>query len=329
VTSLLFVNNMNGSCQGSGHQGTQADPFCEVRDAVAAAKSGARTYVTVAASTQAYASVTFPTNSNQSGSIYITGASTDVGAVVIQASNTAAALAVSAQAGQQVTVGVRNIELVGGNNTSGVSCSGGVDLTLVGTRVHGSSVDGISTTGCALTVDASRIYSNGGRGMFITGGKYSITNIMVWLNGGGIAFADSATGSLSFATIYGNGNIATNSPSGIDCGSGNNQVNYSIVYNNIMNGAGGVTTDVQLNGCQLTQVVTNDSKAPAGAMMEQTVDFVSTTGNVDLHLRSDSTANHTCCIDKVSQVVGISNHDIDFHVRPAGSAADIGAHEVQ
>ena len=39
-TEVLFVNNQNGSCQGTGHLGTTADPFCAIQDAVDASTAG-------------------------------------------------------------------------------------------------------------------------------------------------------------------------------------------------------------------------------------------------------------------------------------------------
>ena len=122
-------------------------------------------------------------------------------------------------------------------------------------------------------------------------------------------------------------------PAGIDCGAGQNPIDYAIVFNNITNRMNGTSlTDLQLSGCKLNQVVTDDTKA-IEAIYKQQIEFINAAGSpamIDLRLKADSTINRDCCIDKVTAVSGIS-HDIDFQKRPSplGGAADIGAFEVQ
>ena len=276
LTEVLFVNNRNGSCQGTGHQGTTDDPYCTIQDAVDAASGGSKALISVAASSRPYDRVKI----NQAGSasgLYITGASTEPGAVVVQGTATEPALYVASAVGKNVTVTVRNVEFVGTSSASSVVCELAASLTLISSRIHDSGLYGLSSNSCTLNLDATRVYSTN-IGLLVAGGTYAISNVMVWRNSTtGIAFAGGATGSLRFATVYANGNPANDRPAGIDCGAGQNAVDYSIVFDNIGRTAGGSSfTDLQLNGCVLNQVVTNDSRA-SGGISKSTIEFVSAT----------------------------------------------------
>ncbi len=335
VADVAFVNNKNGSCLGSTHLGTAEDPYCSIQDAVDATTAGGKALISVAASSRAYD----PVKINQPGiasAIYISGASSDAGAVVIQGTNLEPALFVAAPPGKAVAVTVRNVDLVGSNlsGRSIVECEQKAELTILGSRVHDGGFNGITANDCKLTLDAVRIYATS-TGLLVTGATYpyTISNLMSWRNSvSGIAFSGSS-GTLRFATVYGNGSPTNDKPAGIDCGAGQNPVDYAIVFNNITNRMNGTSlTDLQLSGCKLNQVVTDDTKA-IEAIYKQQIEFVNAAGSpgmIDLRLKADSTFNRDCCIDKVTAVSGVS-HDVDFQKRPAptGGAADIGAFEVQ
>lgn len=335
VADVAFVNNKNGSCQGSSHLGTADDPFCSIQDAVDATMTAGKALISVAASSRAYD----PVKINQPGiasTIYISGSSSDTGAVVIQGTNLDPALYVAAPPGKAVSVTVRNVDLVGSNLSSRsiVECEQKAELSLISSRVHDNAFNGLTSNDCKLTMDAVRIYATS-TGLLVTGATYpyTISNLMSWSNRtSGIAFSGS-NGSLRFATVYGNGSPTNDKPAGIDCGAGQNPIDYAIVFNNITNRMNGTSlTDLQLSGCKLNQVVTDDTKA-IEAIYKQQIEFINAAGSpsmIDLRLKADSTFNRDCCIDKVTAVSGIS-HDVDFQKRPSplGGAADIGAFEVQ
>lgn len=338
VAEVAFVNNKNGSCQGTGHQGTLDDPHCSIQDAVDATVSGGKALISVAASTRSYDPVAIRSASIAS-KIYISGASSELGAVVIQGNNGEPAIYVASPPGKTISVNLRNLDLVGVSPTTRnvVECEAKGELSLTSSRVHDSGLNGIVSNDCQLTIDAVRIYNNAKTGLLVTGATYpySISNVIVWRNNAtGIAFGGSSTGTLRFATVVNNGIPGNDKPAGIDCGAGQNAVDYSIVFDNFARPPGGTSyTDLQLSGCKLNQVVTNDTHAIEGTMVTR-IDFINASGSsadqMDLRLKADSTPNHDCCIDKVT-ATGLISHDVDLQKRPSptGGAADIGAFEVQ
>ncbi len=331
IADVAFVDNKNGSCQGATHQGTMADPYCQIKDALAATAAGGKSLISVAVSSKSYDAVKIVGGSGPS-TITISGAGTELGSVVIEGDNGEPAVAVSST-NEKITVVLRNLDLVGAPGIySVVQCNDKVDLSVTGSRVHDGGKNGIESVNCQLTVDAVRIYNTNNIGLSISGGSYAVSNVMLWRNYvAGIAFSGS-TGTLRFATVANNGFPSNDKVSGIDCGTGMNLVESSIVYDNYSRPLGGTSyTDLQLNGCKLSQVVTNDTTTVDGTVRTR-VDFVNESGTdaskMDFRLVGNSTFNSECCIDKVTQV-GSVVHDIDFQKRPAGSAADIGAFEVQ
>lgn len=334
LSEVAFVDNKNGSCQGMNHQGTQADPYCQIKDALAASSTGGKALISVAVSTKAYDAVQIIGGSGPS-TVTISGASTEAGSVIIEGDNAEPAVSVFSPS-EKITVLLRNLDLVGSTGMySVVQCNDKVDLSVIGSRVRDGGKNGIESVNCQLTVDAVRIYNANNIGLSISGGTYAVSNVMIWRNDvAGIAFSGS-TGTLRFATVVNNGSPGNDKVSGIDCGTGMNPVESSIVLGNISQRLGGTTfTDLQLNGCKLSQVITNDTTTTDGTVRTR-VDFVNSTGNdaskMDLRLVGNSTFNSECCIDKVTQAGAAVPvvHDIDFQKRPSGSAADIGASEVQ
>ena len=333
TTEVLFVNNKNGSCQAGAHKGTQEDPFCLIQDAVDVASASGKTLISIEPSTRAYEAVRINQATSAQG-LYLIGAGSSGSLVRIEGVNTEPALSVSALGGKKVVLSVRGVELVGTRQTSAVVCESGAELTLVGSSIHDAGLDGITASGCSVTLDALRIFRNGRNGLSLTGSTYTVASSMIWANYvAGIALGSGNTGSLKFLTVYANGNPAGDRPAGIDCGAGQASVENSIVFANISRVAGSAYTDVQLNGCLLSQVVTNDTKA-TGAILKQAIEFVADSGPdpsvFNLRLKKGSDINQDCCVNKLSNLGGV-DHDIDFQPRPerVGGLADIGAHEVQ
>mgnify|MGYP000532392430 CR=1 FL=1 len=91
--------------------------------------------------------------------IFISGSSSDTGAVVIQGSDLEPALYVAAPPGKAVAVTVRNVDLVGSNlsTRSIVECEQKAELTILGSRVRDNAFNGITSNDCKLTLDALRI----------------------------------------------------------------------------------------------------------------------------------------------------------------------------
>ena len=332
VAEVLYVDNKNGSCTGIDHKGSIDDPFCTLRDAVTAATMGGKTLISVAPSSKPYAALSV-SPADQLTSLQIVGSGTLPSETRIEGLLNESAIAVMGDGTMgKPTVQLRNLELRGGSSASasGVSCTQGGAVTMSNIRVRGSGGSGISASNCNIVADQSHVFDNRASGISLTSSTFALSNLMLWSNSvSGISLGVGNSGTMRFLTLSVNGNPASAQPAGIDCGATAHLVEHSIVFDNYSRASGINSTDNQLVGCMLTNVVTNDKQA-TGGIYKTALDFVNPVAdvsNIDLHLVKDSPKNRDACVDKVAQPP--SDHDIDGTARPQGSAADIGAHEVQ
>lgn len=323
-SDVIFVDSKNGTCTGTGHSGAVDDPHCTIPEAVAAAAASGKSLISVAPSLVVYEPVSITTVG--AAGLRLSGSGSGTSLVQIRATNTAAVSIMSA-AGSKVVLSGFDLAASNGNS---IECAGGAELTVTASRIH-HSANGIATRGCTVILDSLRIYKNDFNGLSLTNNSvYTLNNLMIWYNGASGITLSSSTGMLRFSTIFGNGGVGLNQPPGINCGATNNLVENSIVYrNNSQLGYG-----QQISGCNTSGVVTDDMTAASyGGIYKQTIDFVNASGldasMFDLRLKPDSAANADCCIDKIAQASGLTNHDIDNNVRPKGAGFDIGASEAR
>lgn len=325
ASDVLYVNN-KATCSAMP-RGSKDDPFCAIQDAVDAANLTNKSYISVEGTGTPYAALTITAASSSGLRIVGSAGGTGVG-VPVRSSGTEAALRVEATGGAnlKVTLSGLDLESLSGN---AVECLGNAALTIESSRLH-NSLEGILVSTCKLTVDGARIYLNRRNGISLSNvSEYNIQNSMIWRNDvSGIALSNSQ-GVLRFLTIYSNGTASGDRSPGVDCGAGNNLIEHSLVFSNI-SGLSPELINLQMVGCMTTGVLTNDSRN--GTYRQMVPDFISASGSdasrFDLRLRSDSTSNTDCCIDKVPQGSFI-NHDIDGNKRPQGGGYDIGAHEAR
>lgn len=321
--SVLYVSNKS-SCSATP-RGSKDDPFCTIKDAVDAAIATNKSFISVEATGTAYGPVVI--NSAGASGLRIVGSGAATG-VPIRSTGTDAAIRVESTGATRIKVALSGFDLASAAGNA-AECNGNVDLSVESSRLH-DSWEGILVAGCKLTIDGARVYLNRRNGISLTNvSDYNIQNAMIWRNDvSGIALSGSS-GVLRFLTIYANGTPAGDRSPGIDCGSGNNPVEHSLVFSNI-SGLSGTLTDLQMVGCMATDVLTNDMRN--GTYRQTPPEFITSSGSdasrFDLRLRTDSSTNGECCIDKVPQGSYI-NHDIDGNTRPQGAGYDVGAHEAK
>jgi hypothetical protein len=290
-----------------------ATAYCDVQEAI----GGAKAYVAVKASAQAYGAV------NIARSVTVVGPGP-----MTPAAPTTPTAKINGGASPGITVGGTATVILDGLDVTapiagdGILCSNGLSGTSLAIRrssVRGAMGFGVRSDTCNLLVDGNYIGPlNSGGGMRLASTTYILTNNMIFnSNAGsvGVRIDDSPAGSVfAFNTVANNGGGAPGTAGGINCNVPA-VIQSSIVALNSLSAATGGS---QFAGsCMLTDVVTS---GPV---------FVSAT---DFHLKTSDpaseSANRACCIDKLpAPTRPNADHDLDFTRRPKGAAADIGAHE--
>lgn len=328
TSDVLFVNNKGPDCGGSGQpDGSDLHPYCKLSEGVAAAIEKSRSAVLISASSDPYDSIEITSAPSQG--LLLRGLGSQRSDVKILSTVQRPGLRVLLNSGQRIEV--QNVELQAPFGKA-VECQGSGKLSLTSVQIDSSST-GIGATDCTLVLDRARIYANTVVGVRLENVTYTIDNLMLWSNEVGMTLINSS-GSLRFATIYGNGRGTSPSTPAVSCTGGSYLIENSIIYNNVS----ADRNSRQTSNCTLSYVATDDSEATGSGVMRlpmtSPIDFLVGVGAVpdlDLRLRSDSQNNRDCCIDKIAPMSGQSfiDHDIDGSPRPVNSKFDIGAHEVQ
>jgi hypothetical protein len=182
----------------------------------------------------------------------------------------------------------------------------------------------VDANNCNFTLDATEVSANSGGGIVMSGTTYAITNSIIAGNGSGtatlpgVSFGVGSSGTFAFNTVAANNvSIAAGIGAGLDCGASAKTVFASIVADNTAH------SSTQMNGnCTFSKVVGGSAETNPNTSNVEPV-FV----NASNFRLTDVTANHTCCLDKISTDPN-DDHDIDGTHRPAHGAWDIGAFEL-
>jgi hypothetical protein len=325
AAEIAFVDNAGGNCTGAGHAGTQADPYCQIQDAIDA--TGALPYAHVAGSGVTYHSLLV---SGQSVPIDVTIVGTGVfsgaGASSIHDFNKNA-ITVDTTTPSPVHVSIDGLVLQGGTESAlaGIQCeqaSGAATVTVAHSVIEDSGGVAVDNSGCSVTVDRTSFVNNHGGGLKSSAGSNVVTNSFLVRNGT-LAVDIGLGGQLVFAfNTVTNNQGGTNGIGGISCPSSgaSTTIQSSIVWNNVQNAGS------QFVGkCVLQNVVTGTDTFPGAIQLTPT--FAT---NANDYLAPNDAANKACCVDKVgAPTTPNADHDVDFSHRPKGTAWDIGAHEVQ
>jgi hypothetical protein len=304
---VLYVDGrgVHGSlCDGAG-DGSRSDPFCSIRDAVAAADH-ARSAIRVSPGTY------FPF-SVRDKRLAIYGPAGEGGVVDVTEED----ISGSTVSGPADVI-LDGLSL-GRHSRFGVRCDGGAARPKVHIRRSEVLSDigvALEATGCDLLLDRSRVSGLYGA-MVLEDTRFVMTsNVISGVSERTAIRFEASDGRFLLNTVTRNGDPSLAHPGAIDCGATPVVLEDSIIAGNLL-GPGGS----QLTGsCVLDGVVVGSA------------DVVTSPGAIRLDPELDdyrlprTAANLGCCIDRAADHPDVPA-DIDGTPRPQGPAYDIGAYE--
>lgn len=313
-SDVIYVDNRNGTCSGS-HAGTRSDPVCTLAQGLVL-QTFSRTSIRVFPSTTSYGPVLL---SDSRAKLF--GPAGVGGTALLGGDPTKDSLTIA---------GVSDVIVDGFDITTGrfgVYCFPAPNkLTLRRSRVRDAVNVGMYIGGCSLVIDRSIFTANRDGAMQIDSvPDYVLTNNMIVRNSSSaypaIRISGNSVGSFRFNTVADNitksGTISLFGA--INCGS---LVDRELVDSIFVGNSQSGTTQFQ-NRCVVKNSVVGASDSIASGI-HLDAQFVSAVA-LDYRLL-DGAQNAACCVDKAQGTIAT---DYFGRARPAGAAADIGAHELK
>jgi hypothetical protein len=286
--------------------GTKADPFCSIRDAVAAAGTGGKDVVRVLPGLYCPFHVT-------GKSVKLFGPAGEGGEADVTEEDTGGP---SVAGGGDVVV---DGFLLGRHSTVGLRCTASGAAPVLRARRNKIVSDvgvGLSVDGCLVEADRNHVSGMNGA-IALTDARYRLTNnVVTGASERAAVRIERGSGEFAYNTIVGNGDLSLGIAGAIDCGSTPVTIEDSIIFDNAMDATGS-----QLTGaCSLARVVVGetDGIVSSGAIrLDPSLDGFRLTA---------SPANDGCCVNR-GRPSWFVRTDVDGTRRPQAGGWDIGAHE--
>jgi hypothetical protein len=296
------------------HQGTQADPVCNITEA-RARLGGEKVAIRLMPSAASYGALLI-----DSGMVSVYGPAGEGGEAQLGGDLNQDAIV--------VTGGGLRLDGVRVKGKTGLRCTGSVtSVEIRRSQVLDTSSVGMDVQGCSLVLD--RVVIKGSRDGALAlgaGASYSISNSFLVANSSlanaAIRISNNCKGSFRFNTVAGN---VSSVAAGISCGQIPRTLEASIFAGNTAVGGS------QLGGaCALLDTVVGAADAAPGIRKDP--EFIGPMAPLSDYRLKDTPGNAACCIDQIpAERVAAPRIRMDYDgtPRPQRLRLDVGAHELR
>lgn len=311
--SLVYANNQGGACTGM-HQGTQADPVCNVTEA-RARLGGEKIAIRLAPSGASYGTILI-----DSGMVSIYGPAGEGGEAQLGGDLNQDAIV--------VTGGGLKLDGVRVKGKTGLRCVGSMTTVEIRrSQVLDTSGVGMDVQGCSLMMDRVVIRgSKDGALAMGTGASYSVSNSFLVANSSlanaTIRISNNSKGTFRFNTVAGN---VSSVAAGISCGQISRTLEASIFAGNTAVGGSQIA-----GACTLLDTVVGAMDAAPGIRKDP--EFVAPMAPMSDYRLKDTPGNAACCVDQIpAERVAAPKVRVDHDgtPRPQRLRLDVGAHELR
>lgn len=322
----------SGKC--SAADGSVANPFCKLQDALAAMPY--RYAIRLVGSKAFDVEYTGPFDlgkmENRTFRIFGSGpANPDQGRPVLTAGAMDTILTIAPTSGQTKVIldGVSILRANGGVDCKLLSQASPPLLEIHRSSLSGSTFFGLRTSQCVVTVTRSVFSALPYIAFYLDEGTYTVTDNFFTRNGGDGQANESPLTFHYTRGVFANNTVVANIGTPIALG-GKKSVNCNNLSTPLQDSiilSDPKAYDSQFTGnCQLANVVVHPSETYASPGKIPALPSFTQTEPTYYALRDDTT-NEQCCINKVESPLSLT--DYFGNPRPIGPKADIGAHEVK